>query len=209
MPFAEGKSMWQLSFPMEEEDAKQLSAQGPAALKAKALERCSEWHDPIPLLLQSSSEDLISGYPVYDRELLRSDQIRSASENIATTPEEIDDDKTKYKSRVTIMGDAAHPMSPFKGQGANQALLDAVLLSRCLYRGFLAEIECNNLSSGENSDSANKVPSELAKYEQQMLKKSGVKVKASAEAAKFLHTDVVLKKGNVTRGAASKLDEEE
>ena len=38
----------------------------------------------------------------------------------------------KWQRRVTLIGDAAHPMTPFKAQGANQALSDAVLLADSL-----------------------------------------------------------------------------
>ena len=34
--------------------------------------------------------------------------------------------------RVTLLGDAAHPMSPFLGQGAALAIEDGVVLGRCL-----------------------------------------------------------------------------
>jgi 5-methylphenazine-1-carboxylate 1-monooxygenase len=34
--------------------------------------------------------------------------------------------------RITLVGDAAHPMYPRGGNGAGQAILDAVALARCL-----------------------------------------------------------------------------
>jgi 2-polyprenyl-6-methoxyphenol hydroxylase-like FAD-dependent oxidoreductase len=36
---------------------------------------------------------------------------------------------------VTLLGDAAHPMTPNLGQGACQAVEDAVVLARCLREG--------------------------------------------------------------------------
>ncbi|MEZ0090166.1 FAD-dependent monooxygenase [Streptacidiphilus sp. EB129] len=35
-------------------------------------------------------------------------------------------------ARTTLLGDAAHPMLPYHGQGASQAIEDAVVLARCL-----------------------------------------------------------------------------
>lgn len=94
MPFSPDAYMWQLSFPLDEDEAKSVSCRGAEALKQEAIRLCGEWHEPIPELLKRTQTDLVSGYPVYDRDLLTSDLLSS--------------------SRVTLLGDAAHPMSPFK-----------------------------------------------------------------------------------------------
>ncbi|MBU3824727.1 MAG: FAD-dependent monooxygenase, partial [Candidatus Oceanisphaera merdipullorum] len=65
MPYDADSVMWQLSFPMLEDEAKALSAQGAEALKAEACKR-TQWHSPIPEILAATQASLISGYPVYD-----------------------------------------------------------------------------------------------------------------------------------------------
>jgi salicylate hydroxylase len=39
---------------------------------------------------------------------------------------------TWTRGRVTLLGDAAHPMLPFMGQGAAQSIEDGLVLARCL-----------------------------------------------------------------------------
>lgn len=175
MPYTSDSVMWQLSFPMPEKEAKALSAQGPEALKKEACRR-TQWHNPIPEILAATLEAQISGYPVYDRELLQSELLEKGG-------------------KVTLIGDAAHPMSPFKGQGANQALLDALMLARGISKG------CNSLSQWWKVGIRESV---LTDFESEMLERSASKVKDSAAAAKFLHSEIVLHEGDEPRGRCLK-----
>lgn len=180
MPYTSDSVMWQLSFPMSEEEAKELSAQGIHALKEEACRR-TQWHDPIPQILAATLETQISGYPVYDRELLKSELLEKGK-------------------RVTLIGDAAHPMSPFKGQGANQALLDALSLARGIAKG------CRPLSQWRKAGVRESV---LNEFETEMLERSATKVKDSADAAQFLHSEIVLREGDEPRGRCLKRNDED
>ncbi|WET03027.1 NAD(P)/FAD-dependent oxidoreductase [Flavobacterium sp. YJ01] len=175
MPYDADSVMWQLSFPMLEEKAKELSVKGPKALKEEAIRR-TQWHDPIPQILLATEENKISGYPVYDRELLNPELLSKGKQ-------------------VTLIGDAAHPMSPFKGQGANQALLDALSLARKIFKG------CKSPAYWKKAGIRESV---LNEFEAEMLKRSAVKVKDSAKAAEFLHSEIVLHEANEPRGRCLK-----
>lgn len=171
MPYDSKTIMWQLSFPLSEKKAKELSTKGVKALKEEACKR-TQWHNPIPQILEATPENQISGYPVYDRKLL--------------TPELL-----KKGTKSTLIGDAAHPMSPFKGQGANQALLDALSLAREITKG------CKPLSKWRETGIRKNV---LTAFESEMLERSASKVKDSAEAAQLLHSKIVLYEGDGPRG---------
>jgi 2-polyprenyl-6-methoxyphenol hydroxylase-like FAD-dependent oxidoreductase len=174
MPYTADTIMWQLSFPMTEDEAKALSTQGPAALKKEAARR-TQWHDPIPQIIAATPESLISGYPVYDRELLTRELLQKMGQ-------------------VTLLGDAAHPMSPFKGQGANQALLDALALARGIVK-VCRSVDWRKEGLRESI---------LTDFEQEMLERSAIKVKDSADAAQFLHSDIAIHESNSPRGRCLK-----
>lgn len=72
------------------------------------------------------------------------------------------------KGRVTMVGDACHPMLPFLAQGANQALEDALVLARCL-------------------DAHTDVAVALARYEVLRLERTTKIVNGSVESGRRFH----------------------
>jgi len=172
MPYDRDSIMWQLSFPLTEAQAKELSMRGADAMKAEACSRLKMWHDPIPQILAHTPASHITGYPVYDRKLLDPQLLQGAG-------------------NATLIGDAAHPMSPFKGQGANQALLDALMLARCI------STQCGPDSHWREAGLRESV---LSRFEIEMLARSKAKVEGSQVAARLLHSPAVLHEGDESRG---------
>lgn len=175
MPYDVDSVMWQLSFPIDETEAKKLSASGVEALKEEACKRL-KWHDPIPQILSATPPDHITGYPVYDREQLSVELLQNTCS-------------------VTLIGDAAHPMSPFKGQGANQALLDALALARSIYRNG------NSRSDWRLKGLRQTI---LKSFETEMIERASIKVADSAAAAEFLHSEIAVHQSNQPRGSVIK-----
>lgn len=86
---------------------------GPDGERAELERTFGRWHDPIPALVAAVREEDILRNDIYDRPVLR----------------------RWGRGRITLLGDAAHPMTPNLGQGACQALEDAVVLARHLSSG--------------------------------------------------------------------------
>ena len=172
MPYDQNSIMWQLSFSLLEEEARKFSIAGAQAMKDEALYRLGQWHSPIPEIISASEVSLITGYPVYDR-----------------TP--FDPELLKNAGNVTLIGDAAHPMSPFKGQGANQALLDALNLARGIQKA------CDENSNWREVGLRNVL---LGEFEHAMAQRTISKVNDSRLAVELLHSDAVLVSGDGPRG---------
>ena len=82
----------------------------PQGRKHGLLDLFRGWHAPIEELIEATDESAILHNDVYDRPALSRWSV----------------------GRATLLGDAAHPMTPDMGQGACQAIEDAVILADCL-----------------------------------------------------------------------------
>lgn len=75
------------------------------------------------------------------------------------------------QSNLTMLGDAAHLMPPFAGEGVNMAMLDALELSRCLL-----------------SDDFPDTQTAIAAYEKQMLARTAETAEITMESTAVLHS---------------------
>jgi 2-polyprenyl-6-methoxyphenol hydroxylase-like FAD-dependent oxidoreductase len=78
---------------------------------------------------------------------------------------------------LTILGDAAHVMPPFAGEGANTSMFDALELSECL-----------------TSDQYNTLQDAISFYEVNMRKRAAMAAKRSLENGERMHSEGALEK---------------
>lgn len=90
--------------------AKPGSARDTISGKTEMLRRFHDWHPLIREVIEASAESDVVATDIFDRPPLR----------------------RWTRGRVTLIGDAAHPATPELGQGAAQAMEDAVALASCL-----------------------------------------------------------------------------
>jgi 2-polyprenyl-6-methoxyphenol hydroxylase-like FAD-dependent oxidoreductase len=80
-------------------------------------------------------------------------------------------------ANLTMIGDAAHVMPPFAGEGANMAMLDSLELSKCL-----------------TSDKYHTLQEAISLYEIAMHKRARVAAKQSLENGERMHSEGALEK---------------
>jgi 2-polyprenyl-6-methoxyphenol hydroxylase-like FAD-dependent oxidoreductase len=105
IPIGSGRLYWFVSESRAEPEAPVVPGE-----KDRLARLVSGWHDPIQDAIASTPKEAISGTGIYARRPAR----------------------TWGRERVTLLGDAAHPMTPDLSQGAAQALEDAVVLAASL-----------------------------------------------------------------------------
>ena len=81
----------------------------------------------------------------------------------------VDTQSWTHRPAITLIGDAAHVMPPFGGEGANMAMLDAVMLSRELAR------------------SPDDVAAAIVRYEREMFARTGNVQRSTAALQEMFH----------------------
>lgn len=85
------------------------------------------------------------------------------------------DQDWKTLHNATIMGDAAHVMPPFAGEGANMAMKDALDLSECLTSGTYSTVQ-----------------GAIAGYESEMFRRASSAAEESVKNGETMHSETAL-----------------
>ena len=151
---ASRRTMWQFSFRLEDKSqVTRLRKASSQELLDNVLNQTQDWHDPIRSMLLTTPLESVWGTGLMDRVPLPTHS-------------------KGQTSRVVVLGDAFHAMSPFKGQGANQALTDGPLLVSWLQKAHFQPA--------------------LLGFEREMAQRTHATVLASREAAQVLHSPAAL-----------------
>ena len=195
-PYDSSHYMWQFSYLDEPtrdivhcHQGQVRPRQTPNAILNKVTKLTQNWHNHNSSLLpifSSTPPELISAYSIVDRPL--PPNFRPATNNN-------DNYKGDGHALITFLGDAAHPMTPFKGWGANAALADGLELGRVIARSGVGG------DDGNGNGRTTLGRDVLKEFEESMLKRVRVKVRKSREAAVKLHSECVLERANVARGS--------
>ncbi|KAL9111065.1 MAG: hypothetical protein Q9227_004498 [Pyrenula ochraceoflavens] len=101
-----------------------------------------------------------------------------------------------HGGRVTLAGDAAHPMAPHRAQGLNHALQDAVLYTKAIKEAVSGE------NSGSEEDGLRKRLQEaIDQYDEEVFARGSKEIQVSAKQAyAAMHWDVYLESPTVKFG---------
>jgi 2-polyprenyl-6-methoxyphenol hydroxylase-like FAD-dependent oxidoreductase len=194
---------WQVSFRIPLKDAKQLIANGGAALWEEAMRRCGKWPTPIPDVLRASPEGLVAGHCVYDREMTPILKSRILQQPQKTPSSLVLDE------RVALIGDAAHPMALFKGQSAHHAMKDGLALARSLYRHAVPGNPTSSYSKLFDNDDpedmqfpAFLIHESVRLFREEIMERIARPFADAEEVVRYLHTKAcILDKGTIRRVA--------
>lgn len=138
---------WSLTLRTKQMELEPLS---PSVLKERVLASTRHWWSPIrDIVSNTRCEDIASIGGFYDKDPLQ--HARAGA--------------------LVLLGDAAHPMSPFRGEGANMAMRDAL--------SFVESLQTAQVDQLEQA---------LARYEREMLARTRKAVLQSRKAAREMHS---------------------
>lgn len=123
------------------------------------------WHPSLLKLIQETPADRLRTRDLFDREPLAETSVGRLPKLSRAWPD----------GRVTLVGDAAHPMTPYQGAGGNTSLMDGAWLAAALLR----RVRDSGHSAVPGQATLAPVSAALREYEKEMFIRSAFYVKNS------------------------------